>query len=52
MIFGKLEILVVPVEQDLESFTMYSKYSKNIHDKTKESMSGYTNFLCKDALNR
>lgn len=31
---------------------MYSKYNKNIHDKEKESMSGYTGFLCVDALDR
>ena len=46
----KLETKLVPAKVTEENFALYQKYCKSIHEKEKESKSGYERFLCLQAL--
>ena len=49
--FGKkLRVEIVPAEENDESFRMYQRYTKDIHQKKEKTMSSYVNFLCLRAL--
>lgn len=46
----KFEIRFERAQFDKESFAMYQRYCKDIHEKEKEDQKGYTNFLCLQGL--
>jgi len=46
----KFEIRFERARFDKESFGMYQRYCKDIHEKQKEDEDGYTNFLCMQGL--
>jgi arginyl-tRNA--protein-N-Asp/Glu arginylyltransferase len=48
--FGKITVDIVPADENVESFKLYSKYCESIHEKKEKSMSSYVNFLCLQAL--
>lgn len=45
-----LEVRIEKAKFEKESFELYKKYCKEIHQKDKESESGYASFLCEQAL--
>lgn len=46
----ELELKIVKAQFEQESFELYQKYCKVIHQKEKEKADGYTSFLCEQAL--
>ena len=45
-----LDMKLQKAQFDQDSFELYQKYCKEIHQKDKESKSGYAKFLCEQAL--
>lgn len=45
-----LEMRLQKAQYEEESFLLYQKYCKEIHQKNKESKAGYKGFLCEQAL--
>ena len=46
----ELDLRLQKAQFEQESFELYQKYSKIIHQKDKESKNGYIGFLCEQAL--
>lgn len=47
---GKLTIIIEKAKATDENFEMYKSYNYDVHEKSKDSKSGFKNFLCLKAL--
>lgn len=47
---GRLTIMITKAKLTKPNFEMYKSYCYEIHDKEKETESGFENFLCMQSL--